>query len=181
MRIKTKWHKTDQPKSPEDVASALAFIGWRIAMNRLEHLESEGFPIRDNAQRFAIIEEFLAFQLQAADRSAYRVMGEEERRRLVTALAHRFADILEDNLVDVQGLGDYRRPFIELLNRRSADYAELSYTDSGPGYSFLRYFGERVSSAVGEGDNRWVMEQVVEIEAPEAVKLMNKAFTDLLS
>jgi hypothetical protein len=126
------------------------------------------------------MDEFLAFQLQAADRSAYRVMGEEERRRLVTALAHRFADILEENLVDLQGPGDYRGPFIALLNQRSADYGELTYTENGPGYSYLRYFGERVSSAVGQGDNRWVMEQVMEIEAPEAVELMNKAFTDLL-
>jgi len=178
VRIKSKWYKSDQPKAPEAVASVLAFNGWKIAMNRLEHLESEGFPITDNRQRFGIVMEFLAFQLQAADRTAYEYLEDEDRQRLVTAMALRFADIIEENLRELAGPGDYRTPFINLLNQRSSDYAELSYGPEGPGYSFLRYLADQVADAVGDQANKWVKEQVIEIEAPEAFKLMSKSFKD---
>ena len=118
VRIKSKWYKSDQPKAPEAVASVLAFNGWKIAMNRLEHLESEGFPITDNRQRFGIVMEFLAFQLQAADRTAYEYLEDEDRQRLVTAMALRFADIIEENLRELAGrITSYNVCYTKLLRR----------------------------------------------------------------
>jgi len=180
VRIKSKWYKSDQPKSPEEIASVLAFNGWKIAMNRLEHLESENFPITENRQRFGIVMEFLAYQLQAADRTAYGLMEEEDRQRLITRMALRFAEIVDENITDIAGPGDYKRLFIDLVNQRSADYAGLTYGEDGPGYSFNRYLADRVAEAVGEQSNKWIREQVAEIEAPEAFKLMRKSFNDQL-
>jgi hypothetical protein len=180
MRIKTRWHKTDTHKSPEEIGGALAFIGWRIAAARLDNLENEGFEFRDIRQRFAIVQEFLAYLLQIADRVAYTHLNPGERTLLINEMAKRLAITLEENLADFLGEGDYRRPFIALLNERGSEYAELGVGNEA-GYGLLRYLGDCVSRAVGEEQRRWLMEQVIEIEAPEAAKVMQKAVRDLLA
>jgi hypothetical protein len=44
----------------------------------------------------------------------------------------------------------------------------------------LRYFGEKVSEALSATDNRWVVEHVMEIEAPEAIKLVRRLVHEVL-
>ena len=49
---------------------------------------------------------------------------------LVVALGRRLADQMQDNLLDVAGPGDYRAPFVEMLNERLDDYAGSSSTQT---------------------------------------------------
>jgi hypothetical protein len=105
----------------------------------------------------------------------------EERQIFITALAKHLADRVQENRTDIQGRGEYRQPLIELLNRRATDYAEFSFTDGEPGYAFRRYFGENVRAVMGERDNQWITDQVMEIEVPEAMKPLRKAVRDLFS
>jgi hypothetical protein len=43
-----------------------------------------------------------------------------------------------------------------------------------PGYPCLRFFATKVSDAMASGDNKWVVEQMMDIEAPEMVRLVGK-------
>ena len=78
---------------------------------------------------------------------------------------------MENNQLDLFGPGEYAKPFIDAMNARFAEYAEFEYRDGAPGYACLRYFASRVAEPMAEGDNRWVIEQVIDVEAPEMVRL----------
>lgn len=187
VRIKSKWHQTGRKnnrsseKTPEDLGGATGFIAWRLAMNHVNQIEEAGFTLTNAEQRFAVLTEWLIYLVQVADREAYQRLEEEQRGPYVTALALHLAGTLEDNQRELLGPGDYRNRFIARLNEEIPEYAEFGYGEDGPGYRFMRYLGEKVLALVGEKDaNRWVIDQVMEIEAPEANKALRKSLDGLM-
>jgi hypothetical protein len=50
-----------------------------------------------------------------------------------------------------------------------------------PGYAFRRFFGENVRAVMGAKDNKWITDQVMDLEVPEALTPLNKALGDLLA
>ena len=54
----------------EEIAGALAFIGWRVAKDRAINLHGEDYVYESDEQRFAVIVEYLIYQLQIIDRLA---------------------------------------------------------------------------------------------------------------
>ncbi len=182
MRIKSHWHKADKQKSVQEVAGAMAFIIWRLAQNSLKHMRGDKFEIEAGPRYFAVVAEFLIFLIQIADRIAYERLDETMRAEFTTALALRVAETLDENLVDLGGGADgqnYRQQFISLLNERAADYANFAYTEAGPDYAFLRYLGTCVMEFMGEQDKPWIMDQIIEIETPDAVATVQKGMRDL--
>jgi hypothetical protein len=61
-----------------------------------------------------------------------------------------------------------------LLNARFEEYATFEYLGAEPGYPCLRYFATKVSDVMAGSDNKWVVEQMMDIEAPAMVRLMKK-------
>ena len=128
-----------------------------------------------------MISELCAFCLQVVDRMAHARMRDDERQELVTSLAHRLSDQIQDNLTEIAGPGAYRRPFIDLLNRRMADYARCSFEKDEPGFDFYRQLGQGALEVMGESQaNRWVMDQTMEIVGPELVGQLQKSVGNLL-
>jgi hypothetical protein len=121
-----------------------------------------------------VIAESIAFLVQLADRAVYGRLAEEERAALIGAVVRHLAATMENNQRDLLGPGEYRKPFIDLLNERFGEYAGFEYRDGEPGYACLRFFAAKVADAMAGGDNKWVIEQVMEIEAPEMVRLVKK-------
>ncbi|WP_295441324.1 hypothetical protein [uncultured Thiodictyon sp.] len=185
IRIKSHWSNAQSPRTAPEIAGALAFIAWRIAVDKAINLHCERFLYRDDAQRLAVIAEYLAFLVQIADRLAHARWpddGEGQRHTLITALARKLAEHLQDNSQDLLGPGDYANAFIDLLNRRSADYADYPLEPAGPSYAFLRQLGYEVQCLMGAGqDNRWVIDQVMDQDAPAAYQCFAKAFLDLFA
>jgi hypothetical protein len=185
IRIKDKWHQSRRnaptSKSLHDSAGALAFIGWRVALDRAQALNREGFRYDSDIERIGVISEFVAFEIQVADRLAYGFLDDVARNDFINALGQRFADHMQENLSDLDGPRNYRNAFIDLLNERASDYAHLSFTDGEPGFDFLRYLGAKVLAVLGEDQtNRWVMDQIVAIEAPEIAGKIRKSIFNLL-
>ena len=186
IRIKDKWHQSrrNRPtsKSLEDSAGALAFIGWRVALDKAQNLNREGFRFDSDIERVGVISEFVAFEIQVADRLAYEFLHDDDRNAFINALGQRFADHMQENLSDLDGPRNYRDAFVALLNERLGDYATLSFSDGEPGFDFLRYLGVKVLGVLGEDQtNRWVLDQIVAIEAPEVAEKMRKSVFNLLS
>ena len=73
----------------------------------------------------------------------------------------------------------YKSPFIELFNEQSTDYAMLGYSEAGPDFAFLRYLGNRVMEIMIEKDQSWVIDQIMENEAPQAVADIRKGMRGL--
>lgn len=181
MRVKSQWNLRDRERSLEEVGGAAAFIVWRIAQQGTLNLENEGFQTDTNAQRLDVMVEFVCFLVHVADRLKADDLELAQRHAFITALARHLADQVQDNRTDAQGKGDYRQAFIELLNARAADYAEFAMVDGEPGYAMKRYFGEHVRAVMGEKDNKWIVDQVMELEVPEALKPLRKALRELFA
>ncbi len=180
LRIKSHWWNDENARSLPEIASALAFIAWRVSLEKAINLHCERFIYRDDAQRLAVIEEYLVFLIQIADRLAHQRLDDEQRRTLVTAFAGKVIEHVQDNAQDLLGPGDYGTPFIVLLNERSEVYADYQLADDGPSYAFLRHLGFEIQSLMGEGqENRWVIDQVMDKDGFEAYKTFARAFRDL--
>ncbi len=179
MHIKSRWNKQAKTQSPDNIASAIAMVCWKIATQSVLELENKGYQTHSQAHRLQIIGEFLAFLLQVSDRLAYENLDIAERERLITALAKRLTDIYADNQQTILNQeGPYRQTFIDLLNSRAEDYAELSFQAGQAGFDFLRYFGECVEKIMAE--KHWVSQEITDIHGPIAVTTLTKSFHNLL-
>lgn len=186
MRLKAHWFKPEQPRSAEQRASAIAFIVWRVARQMLDRMRKAGFDIDVGPPYFAFMREVLVFLVQCADRIAYARRAGDERAAFTTALVLRIADFLEENEGDLLGPAEagspgYRERFIDLFNELSAHYAEFGYGADGPDFAFRRYLGTRIEPLLPEKDRRWVLDQVMDIEAPEAVALVERGMDGVFS
>jgi hypothetical protein len=184
IRIKSSWHESDRnkptSKTLEDNAGALAFIAWRLSLESAKKLHREGFDYRSDKERVGVISEFLAFQIQLADRLAFDRLGDEDREAFINALGQRLADYMQENMEDIVGPGNYRPPFIAMLNERLGDYSGLSFENGEPGFDFVRYFGDRILKVMGENQtNRWVFDQITQIEAPEIAEKLKSSLGNL--
>ncbi len=184
-RIKDRWHnptpedserQVTQEKTEQDQASALAFIIWRLALNGAINLHAEDFHYSSDQQRIGVISELLAFQIQHVDRLVSEFIETESRQDLISGLCDKVAQQMQDNLTDIAGPGNYKPPFVALLNHRFSDYADFGYRDGRPGYPALRYLGHNVLEIMGDDQtNRWVIDQIVDIDAPELVDQVSKS------
>jgi len=180
LRIKSHWHGEGE-RSTEEMAGAIAFIAWRIAMDKAINLHGEDFVYESDEQRMAVIREYLYFQLQIVDRMAYGSMEDSERQNLVVQLALKLAQHVQDNAEDLFGPGDYGKPFIETVNRRSAEYSELGFDDDGPSYPFMRHLGYEIQGVMGDREqNRWVIDQVMDQDGLEVYKQLSRAVENLM-
>jgi hypothetical protein len=186
MRIKSQWFKTDTPKTPQEAAGAMAFIVWRVAHNVLTQMRSARFDIDIGPQYFAFMREWLVFLTQVVDRMAHERMEAEERVAFTTALVRRVADHLAENentLLGVPPPGEesHQGRFIDLFNLLSVHYAEFGHSADGPDFAFMRYLGHRIEALMPKKDQYWVVDQVMAIEAPEAVQMLQRSLQGVLS
>lgn len=179
IRVKTRFRKSG-PKTIEDRASVVAVGIWKAAHEAFRHMGKENFNFTSPEQVTGVVTEFIAFLVQIADRLVYGQIGEADRAAFVNALARHLARNVQESQVELRGPGDYVKPFVDTLNARFADYAECEYGPSGPGYAFVRVLGDRVAEIMNAADNKWVLEYVMEIEAPEAVKVVKKTVGEVM-
>ena len=179
MRVKSKWHKT-QVKTIEDIGGAMAFICWRITKNHLEDLINEGFVI-EKEQVFDVIAEYLCFLIQSIDRLVFKTLNTEQRQELINKLAKQSAFYYQENKEDRIGEGNHWKAFVNTYNQRSKDYSDYDFIDNEPDYHFLRYFAEKVKLAMTDVDEKWIVQQMIEIQAPKAFKKLSQSVNDLVS
>ena len=103
IRIKTKWSKEERDVSVEDAVSVLAFNSWKIGMQTLLEIENEYFQIDTQQQRIEVIEEVMAFMIQALDRIVHETIKDEDRAALISMYAKKIADHVQDNAHDFSG------------------------------------------------------------------------------
>lgn len=171
--VKTRWRK----KGPRTLADRAGVIGaniWRISLEIFKHMEKEGFRFGSDRLATNVLSEFIAFLVQLVDRGVYGKLSEADRAILIGEVARHLAATMENNQLDLFGPGEYRKPFIDLLNARFEAYAGFEYPGASPGFPCLLFFASQVADAMAGSDNQWVVEQMMEIEAPEMVRVVGK-------
>jgi len=200
MRIKSRWFSGDGAavdKSAAEQGSAMAFIVWRVAVQMLKRMRAANFEIDAGAPYFAFVREVLVFLAVVADRMAFARLPTEARAEFVVALVRHVARHLQENADDLLGPTPPGEPghgerFIDLFNELATHYAEFGAAPSAasgdpgapeaafePDFAFLRYFGVRLEPALPERERRWVLDQVMAIEAPEALAIVQRSMREL--
>ena len=176
IRIKTKWSKEEREVSVEDAVSVLAFNSWKIGMQTLLEIENEEFQIDTQQQRIEVLEEIMAFMVQALDRIVHETLNDEDRGALISMYAKKVADHVQDNARDISGPGDYRTPFIEKLNQRFEGYSVTKWNDEKdePAFSMGREFGTNISNVLGPKDKKWALDYIQQVLMPEFYSLFKK-------
>lgn len=183
IRVKSRWNNEDRERTADDIGSALGFNLWRIAGANVLHLENEGFQTDTYNQRLDVVAELVSFFVHVVDRmTSEKEYSEDERRDLITALALNLARTMHDNRQDVneEKDKDYKGEFIQVLNERMAEYADFAYDGNEPGFQMRRRCGEHVTEVMGEKDKKWVTDQIMEIEIPDALKTFKKVARNLI-
>lgn len=192
MRIKSHWFKPGAAKTPAEHASAMAFIVWRVARSTLERMRGAQFDIDAGRPYFAFMREVLVFLVAVTDRIAHARLEPAARTEFTVALVRHLARTLQENEDDLLGpapaggLG-HADTFIDLVNEVTQHYAEFGADpdapDDGrgfdPDFAFVRYLGSRLEPTLPEKDRFWVVEQVMAVEAPEAVGIVQRSMRDL--
>jgi len=175
LRVKTDWFRKGAARTPAELASVLASTLWRLAEKLVDNMSRAEYDIVTPARGYKIIAEVLALGLHLCDRWAWGRIDDPQRAALVQAIGERLADTMESN---VRGT---RAGFVDLLNRRGADYAGFDIPAEGAGFPVLRYLAAQVREAMDEHDQHWVMDQLMEIEMPEALATLKKTFDGLIA
>ncbi len=178
MRIKSKWHNNSK-KSIAEMGSALAFICWRITKNHLEDLINEGFKVEKN-QLFAIISSYLYFLINCIDRLVFDRLTNEQRKQLLSAIVKQCAFYYQENKADTIISGDYIDEFIAGYNFKSKEYSICNFL-AEPDYNFLRIFASDIKNNTAKIDEKWIMQQMIEIQAPKAFKKIRISVDDIIN
>ena len=175
-RLKTKWNQADRKRKPEEIAGVIGFNLWVLAGESCLYLENEGFETVSRFQRLDVMAEFIAFGAHVADRMVFDEMTATEREIFINALGQHLANTMQSNRADVQE-GEYRSDFINLLNERMSEYSECSYThEDGPSFSMRRLAGNYVQQVMGEKDNKWIPDYVIDSEIPKMLLALKRVF-----
>ena len=172
--VKTRWRKKGAPRTLAERAGVIGANVWKISLEIFKHMEKEGFRFGSDRLVTDVLAEFIAFLVQLADRAVYGKLSEADRATLIGEVAGHLAVTMENNQLDLLGPGEYRKPFIALLNARFGEYAGFECPGGEPGYPCVRFFATKVSDAMASSDNKWVVEQIMDIEAPEMVRVIRK-------
>ena len=171
--VKTRW----RDKTPRTLADRAGVIGaniWKIAVEIFKHMERDGFRFGSDRLVTDVLAELIAFQVQLVDRTVYGKISDPDRATLIGETTRHLAATMENNQLDLFGPGDYRAPFIALLNERFGEYAGFAFTDGKPTPPCLLFLANKVADVMASGDNKWVVEQVMDVEAPEIVQLIGR-------
>jgi hypothetical protein len=191
MRIKSTWFKPGADHSPAEQASAMAFIVWRVAHQLLKRMRGADFDIDAGPPYFAFLREVLAFLIAVVDRTAAARLSATERVEFTTALVRHVARTLAENEQDLlgpppAGAAPYADRFIDLVNELAQHYAEFGADPAAdaqagfqPEFAFLRYLGSRLEPTLPPKDRLWVLDQVMAIEAPEALDIVLRSMRQL--
>jgi hypothetical protein len=183
IRLKTKFHSRGQ-RSPATLASVVAVLCWKLAIESLKRMRKADYDIDAGRPYFDFVCEFLAFLAVSADRVAYRELDEEGRIEFTSTLARNIGRFVEENNIMLLGEavpGESQRHFIDLFNRRAGEYAEFDYDEKGPDFAFKRYLAACLRDVLPEKDKLWVVDQAMDIEAPEALKMLEKTLAGLFN
>lgn len=183
LRLKTVWFKNAGGRSSAELASVLASTIWRLADEAVTNLSKFDCDIVTPERGVRILGELAAFLLHMSDRMVYGRVPEAQRAQLVQATGRRLAELVEENIrkLGAEDDFDYRANFIDFVNRRGADYATFDCTPEQPSFPLLRYLGLAVRELMLESDQPWVADQIMDLQAPEALGMLKKTVDGLLS
>jgi hypothetical protein len=180
LRVKTVWFKKEgEQRDPTEVATVIASTIWRLCDRAIDNLSKADYDIITPQRGFRIIGEMACFLVHYVDRLAFNRMGDEQRQEVVSAVGVRLAEIMEENILDLnEGRKDpeydYQAGFIELINKRMGDYSEFDFPEDKASFPALRFLSLQIREVMEQSDQTWIQDQIMDIEMPEMMGTVKK-------
>jgi hypothetical protein len=182
LRVKTTWFKKEGERPPEEVATVMASMLWRLADKAIDSLSKADYDIITPQRGFKIIGELTCFLVHYIDRLAFDRIDDDQRQELISATGIRLAEVMEQNILDFnEGERDpeydYQEGYIELLNKRMQDYAEFAeFTLPNGKVSFpaARFLSLMIRDEMEKSDQSWIQDQLMDIEVPAMMEMAKK-------
>lgn len=176
-RFRTSWKKKDKTVSIKEFANALSAICWRLALNSAKNLHQQDFNYQTDAQRLGVIKQYLFFFIHCSDRLTYEQLDHSQRSEFVNALSADCQKHFATNTLEITGKNIDPSAYTEELNQTMEKFSQCRFIGREPGYEMFRTLGMRVQDIMGQSQtNKWVIDQVMEIDAPEAYEFFRKSF-----
>ncbi|MBK9349288.1 MAG: hypothetical protein IPN05_03440 [Sulfuritalea sp.] len=163
-------------------ASVIAMLAWKLGQESITRMRQADYDIAVGRGWFDFVCEYLSFLALAADRIAHDDLTPEQRAEFTVALVKRLAEMVEEAreaLLPDLPPGQAGRNFLALYNRRSDEYADFGFDATGPDFGFRRCFAACIKDTLPEKDRLWAVDQVMEIESPEAIRTLQKTLAGL--
>ena len=182
LRVKTTWFKKEGERPPEEVATVMASMLWRLADKAIDNLSKADYDIITPQRGFKIIAELTCFLVHYMDRLAFDRLDDEQRQELISATGIRLAEVMEQNILDFnEGARDpdydYQEGYIELLNKRMQDYAEFAeftLPNGKPAFQPSRFLSLMIREDMEKSDQSWIQDQLMDIEVPAMMEMAKK-------
>ena len=184
IRIKTTWFRKDAGRAEDETASVIALTFWKMASKAVDDISKADYDIVNPGRGFGIIAEMGAFILHITDRMLSDRVDEERRTALIGAAGVKLGEFMASNIHDLLNddtdKRDYQGEFLDFLNRRTEDYETFDFPPDEPNYAIKRYLANVMRERMEAHDQTWIIDQVIEFQAPEAIenvaKLINGFF-----
>ena len=183
-RIRTGWKNKNRNISIEDFANALSAICWRIALNAAKNLHEQDFIYNNDHQRINVIREYLFFLIHCSDRLMHEQVNDDDRMTFITTLSKDgYRHLAQNSLEILSAAGGYQptmESYIESLNGTMNGLSSFRFEQNEPGYEMFRMLGARILAIMGDSQtNKWVIDQVMDIDGPETYEIFKKSFDKL--
>jgi len=180
MRIRNKW-RNKKPRTLTDIANAVAYIIWQIALHYGKNLHTEKFDYESDEQRTSVIREYLYFLCHITDRYTFNRLSTKERKYFVTTLVKDTARQYQRNVEQIAGAGCHGKAFLCSANMKFDQYANGDFDQDMPGYSARRMLGNLIQEIMGDSQtNKWVVQQIIDIDSLEAAEQLIKGIGPLI-
>jgi hypothetical protein len=179
-RIRTGWKNRQRHISVAEFANALSAICWRISLNAAKNLHQQDFQYDNDEQRVGVIREYLHFMIHCADRLVHGELDDAERETFVVALSRDCLRHYAQNSLEILGRSEPAGEQIEQLNATMGAMSRFRFENEEPGFEMYRLLGSRIQELLGQSQiNKWVIDQVMDIDGPTAYELFRKSFDKL--
>ena len=165
----------------QELAGATGAICWRMALNAAKNLHEQDFDYETDSQRLRVMKCYLFFYIHCADRLSFSKLSSEQRMEYINFLAQdckrHFFESIEQTEVDQNQFTH----FFQELNEANERYSRCQFPNDMPGYEAFRLLGSDIQSVMGQSQtNKWVIDQVMEIDGPNAFDIFKGSMTKLL-
>ncbi len=149
-------------------------------MNAAKNLHDKDFVYENDQQRIGVIREYLYYFIHCADRLMFDRLEETQRTEFLTALCQDCFRHYRENSTAIVGASISQEIFIEDLNQTMIALSDFRFIDDTPGFEMTRLIGARIQGILGTSQtNKWAIDQVMDIDGPEAYDVFYKSFTRL--
>ncbi len=183
VRIRTGFTLKGKERSPAELGSVVAALGWKLAVDSIRRMRDADYDIDVGRSYFDFVCESMVFLAVAADRIAYAELSAEDRVAFTTAVVQHMGRLIDENrgmLMQDIAVGQCRDHFFDLFNRRGEDYAECGFDPAtGPDFGFRRVFAACLQEILPAKDRLWAIDQVMDIEVPAAVDALTRTLNGL--